>query len=296
MSDKPLSHLIGGFAGGLTSSVILQPFDLLKTRVQQQSSGSIRETIRSLSSYRELWRGTLPSALRTSVGSALYLTSLNGLRSVLAKRSSYIHTTEGTSSSLPKLSMGQNLLTGAVSRGFVGFLTMPITVIKVRYESTMYQYNSMLGAMRSIHETEGMRGFFRGFTATCMRDAPYAGLYVLFYEQSKVVLPGVLGTEERATLSITTAALINSLSAFSAAALATSMTAPFDTIKTRMQLQPAKFKAFGQAGLRIIREESVLRLFDGLSLRLTRKAFSAGIAWGIYEEIIKFVVVKPPAV
>jgi solute carrier family 25 protein 38 len=187
--------------------------------------------------------------------------------------------------------MAENLVTGAVTRLFVGFITMPITVLKVRYESTMYRYDSLIGAMKCINETEGIRGFFRGFTATCMRDAPYAGLYVLFYEQSKVMIPKFLPHRpDGSNFGTTTAAMINSFSAFGAAALATTITGPFDTIKTRMQLQPKRFTSFFQAGCRIVREEGGVRLFDGLSLRLTRKAFSAGIAWGIYEEIIKFVM------
>lgn len=30
-----------------------------------------------------------------------------------------------------------------------------------------------------------MKGFYQGFTATAARDAPYAGLYLVFYEKSK---------------------------------------------------------------------------------------------------------------
>lgn len=33
-----------------------------------------------------------------------------------------------------------------------------------------------------------MRGLFQGFTATAARDAPYAGVYVVFYEEMKEVL------------------------------------------------------------------------------------------------------------
>jgi solute carrier family 25 protein 38 len=44
--------------------------------------------------------------------------------------------------------------------------------------------------------TEGVRGLFQGFTATAARDAPYAGIYVVLYEEMKEVLGewfGVLG-------------------------------------------------------------------------------------------------------
>ena len=45
----------------------------------------------------------------------------------------------------------------------------------------------MLQASRSILAETGVKGLFQGFTATAIRDAPYAGLYVLAYEESKVV-------------------------------------------------------------------------------------------------------------
>lgn len=283
------SHLVGGFVGGLTSSVILQPFDLVKTRVQQDSSSTITSTIKGLKSIKELWRGTLPSAMRTSVGSALYLTSLNGLRSLYSTSSG----SGGTvgSSKLPKLSMVNNLITGGIARGVIGVVTMPITVVKVRYESTIYQYKSIGESVRLIWRHEGLRGFFKGVLPTVARDAPYSGLYVLLYEQFKVVMPYILKFDRTASsngelFSTTKSTLINSASGFIAASVATTITSPFDTIKTRMQLEPQKYTSFFTS-LRLISRDGLTSLFDGLSLRLVRKAFSAGIAWGIYEEIVK---------
>ncbi|KAH8156915.1 hypothetical protein CIB48_g11332 [Xylaria polymorpha] len=90
-----------------------------------------------------------------------------------------------SSSALPKLSNTTNLLSGAFARAFAGFILMPLTVIKVRYESSMYSYRSVAGAARDIYRTERIPGFFAGFGATAMRDAPYAGLYVVSYEQFK---------------------------------------------------------------------------------------------------------------
>lgn len=298
--SKSTSHLISGFAGGLISAVVLQPLDLLKTRMQQQHYMTLSLSIKQLNSPLELWRGTLPSALRTSVGSALYLSCLNLMRTKISdykyiKKDRII--TNNKSSSLPKLNMYENLITGAVARALVGYTTMPITVLKVRYESTMYEYTSILQASRDIWKNEGIKGFFTGFGATCLRDAPYAGLYVLLYEQTKSLLPKIIpkrfiSFNSDGNYSLMTSTTVNSTSAIIAASIATSTTAPFDTIKTRMQLEPQKFHNSFQTLKYILTKESVIKIFSGLSMRLTRKAISAGIAWGIYEELLKYLTNK----
>ncbi|CAI4317902.1 Putative mitochondrial transport protein [Saccharomyces cerevisiae] len=293
------SHLIGGFFGGLTSAVALQPLDLLKTRIQQDKKATLWKNLKEIDSPLQLWRGTLPSALRTSIGSALYLSCLNLMRSSLAKRRNAVpsltndsNIVYNKSSSLPRLTMYENLLTGAFARGLVGYITMPITVIKVRYESTLYNYSSLKEAITHIYTKEGLFGFFRGFGATCLRDTPYAGLYVLLYEKSKQLLPMVLPSRfihynPEGGFTTYTSTTVNTTSAVLSASLATTVTAPFDTIKTRMQLEPSKFTNSFNTFTSIVKNENVLKLFSGLSMRLARKALSAGIAWGIYEELVK---------
>lgn len=292
MAERPKtsSHLIGGFVGGLTSAIVLQPFDLLKTRLQQNKDTTLWGTLKDIRSPKQLWRGALPSSLRTSIGSALYLSTLNVFRTAMAKGKT--QTLNPGSSFLPQLTMYENLASGAFTRGVVGFITMPITIIKVRYESTMYSYKSLGEATRHIYSTEGIRGFFNGCGATVMRDAPYAGLYVLLYEKAKLLVPMMLPSstisyDEAGMFTTYTSTVVNSISAFMSASLATTITSPFDTIKTRMQLDPTKFSGFYKTLVLIVSKEKFKNLFDGLTLRLTRKAFSAGIAWGIYEELIK---------
>lgn len=48
---------------------------------------------------------------------------------------------------------------------------------------------SVLGALKSVCETEGPRALFSGLTATLLRDAPFSGIYVMFYSQAKRSLP-----------------------------------------------------------------------------------------------------------
>ncbi|KAL4896696.1 solute carrier family 25 member 38 [Aspergillus ambiguus] len=294
-SSKTTFHFAAGLCSGLTSSILLQPADLLKTRVQQSQTAALLPTIKNILSsphpVRSLWRGTLPSALRTGFGSALYFTMLNALRQPLAQSaalSSPGSSTKSTksSSALPKLSNWANLGTGAAARVAAGFVMMPVTVIKVRYESDYYAYRSLYGAGRDIVRTEGFRGLFSGFGATAARDAPYAGLYVLFYEQLKRYLAGLKQAGGADQPLATSSSSINFISGGLAAGLATTITNPFDAVKTRLQLMPAKYGNMMRAVKLMIQEDGIRSLFGGLGLRITRKALSSALAWTVYEELI----------
>ncbi|KFY73121.1 hypothetical protein V499_06765 [Pseudogymnoascus sp. VKM F-103] len=302
--SSPVFHFTAGLGSGVLSAVLLQPADLLKTRVQQSGSSSLsasfREILAGPKAIWGFWRGTAPSALRTGLGSALYFTSLNALRQHVARSTLLrnIGVVDGskvqpsTSSALPKLSNLANLTTGAIARTSAGFVLMPITVIKVRYESNMYAYHSIIGASKDILKTDGIRGFFAGFGATAVRDAPYAGLYVLFYEQFKKRMSrmarnvGVPGAPEMAMAGGTSAS-INFGSGVVAAGLATAITNPFDSIKTRIQLRPREYRNMVQASRKMIAEDGFRSLFDGLAIRMARKAMSSALAWTLYEELIR---------
>ncbi|KAK7186606.1 hypothetical protein DPSP01_001978 [Paraphaeosphaeria sporulosa] len=293
-------HFFAGMTSGIFSAVLLQPADLLKTRVQQSHQNTLLATIKLIASgpnpIQQFWRGTLPSTLRTGCGSAIYFSGLNALRRRVSEANilaSDRAKTDGHSSTLPKLSNTANLATGAVARTWAGFLMMPITILKVRYESNLYAYSSLLSASRDIFRTEGFRGFFAGFGATAVRDAPYAGLYVLFYEQSKRRLSRLATTIEEtaststASLSTSTSAGINFLSGVMAAGLGTTFTNPFDAIKTRIQLMPNRYANTIQAGKKMLREDGIRSFFDGLGIRIARKAISSALAWTVYEELIR---------
>lgn len=137
-----------------------------------------------------------------------------------------------------------------------------------------------------------MKGFFAGFGATAARDAPYAGLYVLFYEQLKKKLSLVyqkvpIAGELSKDMKVSTSASINFGSGVLAAGMATALTNPFDAIKTRIQLQPRKYRNLIQAGRKVVAEDGFKSLFDGLGLRMGRKAVSSALAWTLYEELIR---------
>ncbi|ORY56674.1 mitochondrial carrier domain-containing protein [Pseudomassariella vexata] len=316
-SSSKAFHFAAGLGSGTLSAILLQPIDLLKTRVQQSDSQSVLSTIRSIAqrspnAISAFWRGTVPSTLRTGFGSAIYFSTLNTIRQHVAAPLSTLTVSAGgkdgggrrrgyssSSSSLPKLSNTANLASGAVARAFAGMVLMPLTVIKVRYESNLYAYTSLAGAVTDIYRTERLRGFFAGFGATAVRDAPYAGLYVLFYEQFKKRLSSFFHKDGQDTdghngknhdmraMKTSLSASINFSSGALASATCSFLTNPFDAIKTRIQLQPLNYTNTLQAGRRMVVEEGFRSLYDGLALRMARKAMSSALAWMLYEELIR---------
>jgi len=304
-------HFSAGFVSGIGSAVALQPLDLLKTRAQQAGSGhSFRASLRSVLYAADgklaplaLWKGTIPSTLRTGFGSALYFSLLNTLRhqSLRIPGLRDHDRRRGHSSQLPVLSPTANLVTGASARTLAGLVLMPLTIIKVRFESNLYSYRSLWEATRDIYAGNGLRGFFSGFGVTAIRDGPYAGLYVVFYEGLKKHLsnisathwtsgqPGIGRGDKSADgkMAVPGATAINFTSAIFAGGACSLVSNPFDVVKTRIQLEPQAYKNMAQAARNMLASEGIRPLFDGLLLRMTRKALSSAIAWTVYEELVR---------
>ena len=77
---------------------------------------------------------------------------------------------------------------GMTARCVAGCAMIPITVLKTRFESGQYNYTKMSSALLDIYCREGFRGLCCGLTPTLVRDAPYSGLYLMFYTQLKQIL------------------------------------------------------------------------------------------------------------
>lgn len=138
-------------------------------------------------------------------------------------------------------------------------------------QSGRYNYSSVAGALRSVCQTEGPKALFSGLTATLLRDAPFSGIYVMFYSQAKNTLPhgqhlcvcvcvslSVWNKlcpllKEAKALSVSVCACVElSESAYAplanfscgvgAGVLASVLTQPADVVKTHMQVNPHRFR------------------------------------------------------
>ena len=159
---SPVATLSFGALSGFASCVLLQPFDLLKTRLQQLDTSStplargdsrtqklravIRDTVQT-QGYKGLWRGTAPTIVRNVPGVALYFYSVSSIRAfasthqipIVSVAGSHTQHASGSTSTMAKLSTMGNLLTGAVARVTVGLILSPVTVVKARFEVSLTQ-------------------------------------------------------------------------------------------------------------------------------------------------------------
>ena len=119
---------------------------------------------------------------------------------------------------------------------------------------------------------------WRGAVPTALRDAPNAGLFIVFYERGRRIL-GVTGDRAGGAIGGGTAGALASL-------FSTLLTTPFDLIKTRRQINPSLYKSMIESVKIVYGQSGVFGFWEGGGLRVVRKALSAGIGWAVYESIV----------
>uniref|UniRef100_A0A8C7MBQ7 Mitochondrial glycine transporter n=1 Tax=Oncorhynchus kisutch TaxID=8019 RepID=A0A8C7MBQ7_ONCKI len=271
-----LKAFMCGSLSGTCSTLLFQPLDLVKTRLQTLQNtmkpgapkvGMMTVLIQVIrtESFLGLWKGVSPSFVRCIPGVGIYFSTFYSLKQHYFQ--------EGRAPNA-----GEAVLLGAGARAVAGVCMLPVTVIKTRFESGRYNYVSVLGALKSVCETEGPRALFSGLTATLLRDAPFSGIYVMFYSQAKRSLPPEVSSSPYAPLG-------NFGCGVMAGVLASVVTQPADVVKTHIQVSPAHWTT--KDAIRYIYTEHGLRgFFRGAVPRSLRRTLMAAMAWTVYEQLM----------
>ena len=115
----------------------------------------------------------------------MYLFGVTGLRRVAA-RNGFARAPSSTvsktgNSQMAKLTATGDLIVGATARSAVGFFLMPITVVKARFESSLFRNETIVGSTKALLKEGGIPALWRGYVPTTLRDAPNAALFLVFY-------------------------------------------------------------------------------------------------------------------
>jgi solute carrier family 25 protein 38 len=176
-------------------------------------------------------------------------------------------------------------LIGVTARGIAGGILHPITVVKTRFESGQFKYSSLNHALKDVYCKEGLKGLYRGWTPTVLRDAPYSGLYYMFYSQLKITCSKILSDSN--SIKHTISPSVTFACGLSAGLLASLVTQPFDVVKTKMQLQGSTYKNIYTASLIILEKKGINGFFSGATPRIMRRSLMSAISWTFFDTLTK---------
>ncbi|XP_034996845.1 solute carrier family 25 member 36-A isoform X2 [Zootoca vivipara] len=303
MSPQPRGTGFGGTAGAIltcplevvktrlqSSSLAVRPLCLPAVQMQGVSGALIRpglpsvgalqllRTILEKEGIRSLFRGLGPNLVGVAPSRAIYFAAYSGakekLNMVFAPESKKVH-----------------MLSAACAGVTASTLTNPIWLVKTRMQlearAKDERRTSGLQCAMRIYHTEGLRGFYRGITAS------YAGvsetiIHFVIYEALKQRL-----REHRSFLTPTPIFSPSSqdfLGLMAAAAVsktcASCIAYPHEVIRTRLREEGSRYRSLVQTLQLVVREEGPAALYRGLLTHLTRQIPNAAIVMVTYELII----------
>ncbi|PGH26648.1 hypothetical protein AJ80_01593 [Polytolypa hystricis UAMH7299] len=328
---KPWAHLLAGGVGGMTAATLTSPLDVLKTRLQSDfyqaqlktlrgahplpaSSSSILalprnamihfgETFQILRSihvhegWRAMFKGLGPNLTGVVPARAInFYVYGNGKRLI----NEYFNYDPATSP------MGVHLTAAAIAGIATGTATNPIWLVKTRLQLDKSnasnipgrgrQYKNSWDCIRQTVRQEGIRGLYRGLSASYLGVSESALQWVM-YEQMKRVLaerearrmadpthvPGWTDSAESWSGKLVAAGFAK----FFAAVL----TYPHEVVRTRLRLVPTvpagggkvalKYTGLAQCFRTVWIEEGMAGLYGGLTPHLLRVVPSAAIMFGM---------------
>ncbi|KAI0303956.1 S-adenosylmethionine transporter [Russula brevipes] len=133
----------------------------------------------------------------------------------------------------PHLAPVNHMLSASVAEVAACLIRVPTEVIKTRSQTSTYGAlaNSSLATTKLIWKADGIKGFYRGFGTTVMREIPFTSLQFPMYEFFKQRLSYILYNKS-SSLRPYEASLCGS----AAGGIAAALTTPLDVLKTRVML------------------------------------------------------------
>jgi len=170
-------------------------------------------------------------------------------------------------------------------------MLIPVTVVKTRWEAGgdrfQYKGSGVVMAVRTILAKEGVRGLVAGLVPTIARDAPYSGLYLMFYNHLKYLAVSNNNNISR----VEDTQLTHFFCGLIAGAMATIIVQPADVVKTSLQLSQGRMRVL-QVMANIFKRRGLGGFMVGLGPRVVRKSLMSALAWSVYEQATQRMLAK----
>ncbi|OAY72504.1 Solute carrier family 25 member 44 [Ananas comosus] len=269
--DKTKLYVVGaGIFSGVT--VALYPVSVIKTRMQVASKDAAQKN--AFAAFKNILRADgIPGLYR---GFATVITG------AIPARIIFLTSLETTKAALLQLVRPLNLsepAQAAIANGLAGMsasicsqsVFVPIDVVSQKLMVQGYsghaKYNGGLDVARKILQSEGVRGLYRGFGLSIMTYTPSSAVWWASYGSSQRIIWRLLGHDQNSdgVPSQWKIVGVQATGGVIAGAIASCITTPIDTIKTRLQVMDNEKK---QTARQVVRR---LIAEDGWKERLCAK-------------------------
>uniref|UniRef100_A0A1B6KWW8 S-adenosylmethionine mitochondrial carrier protein n=1 Tax=Graphocephala atropunctata TaxID=36148 RepID=A0A1B6KWW8_9HEMI len=257
---SPITSFAAGAVAGLTVDVALFPLDTLKTRIQSEKG------FWKAGGFQHIYKGIGPTAAGSAPCAAIFFLTYN-------ESKGFLH---------PYMS-GQwspvcHIISATVAEVTVNVVKVPIEIVKQRRQTTTGV--SPLAIVKSAIHNEGLRGMYRGFVSTVLRDVPFSVIQFPLWEALKSNIRTMTGEEVTPAQSAISGAV--------SGAVAGAATTPLDLAKTRIMLAEHRPHAPSETRmLPVLREIYRLKGFQGVFAgfipRTTFIFLGGGVFFGCYD-------------
>ena len=135
------------------------------------------------------------------------------------------------------------------------------------------QHKNILSATSSLFKNEGLKVFWKGTTAACIKDGLFAGIYYQLYKTTKNNYSGYETFD-------------NFLSGLFSGGCATVISHPFEIIRAKIQSGTPFIASKLSCGLKqIYREDGLSGFLKGVTPRLARKPLINATTFMVFETI-----------
>ena len=286
---------LSGSIAAIVSDTILQPLDTVKTR-QQFVGDSVASryvyknifdaflTIGRQEGMRGLFRGWVPTMFGSFPAGAIYFGTYESMKRFLLEHSTFFREHKNLA----------YMISGSTAEFMGSLVFVPSELVKCRFQT---QSQTMDGsrmktfqAFCQVARSDGIRGLFRGYSATMVRDIPYSMTQFLLYEVlKKSVLKRKIEqlrqTQDFDIQKVKLGFIESILVGGTAGAVAASLTNPIDVVKTRLQTSPSYKGGFLSMFSNIKQNEGWGGFFRGVTPRVLWVTLSTGIMFSVFEFI-----------
>lgn len=288
-------YLAAGVSGGVVSTLVLHPLDLVKIRFQVNEGYGVAvanrpqyqgmfHALRSIftsGGFTGLYQGVTPNVWGAGVSWGLYFFFYNSIKTWMQDGDTKI-----------ALGPARHILIASEAGLLTLVLTNPIWVAKTRlclqYESTAtncVRYNGTLDALVKLYKYEGVRGLYKGFVPGVF-GISHGALQFMTYEEMKNAYNTYKNRPVDTRLQTEEYLMFAAISKMISACV----TYPYQVLRSRLQDQHCTYTGVIDVTQKILKHEGVRGFYKGLLPALLRVTPACCITFVVYENLITFLL------